>query len=281
MTARPLRSAALNALSTAYRWSGRMPQGLDRPRVQVLMVHDIGESGEAEFTRLIETLAQRHRFISYSDAVDRILTGRIDAPYLSVTFDDGLISTRIAARVLSRFGISACFFLVPPFVGETDARKIEEYCRKGLNISPTGFINWDDVEELLRNGHEIGGHSMTHTVFSSLSESALRDEVGGSYRDLKRRFGAVRHFAWPFGHFSHFSAQAARIVFETGYESCASAQRGCHVTGVEGPPRDLCVRRDLVVVGESTAHLLYFLARNGLRADAAANHWPAEWKVIQ
>lgn len=276
---RTSRAAALTTLSAMYRMQGKIEAGLKRPRVQILMLHDVAQGQEKALVGLIGMLSEQHTFITYSEAVKRVLTGRIDAPYIAITFDDGLRSCNQAARILAERGISATLFLVPPFVGETDRAKVERYCTVNLNIPPEDFISWQDVDELLRQGHEIGGHTMTHSALSALSESALHDEIGGCYRELTRRIGEVRHFAWPFGHFEHFGSTAARIVFETGFESCASAQRGSHVAGVQGSPRNLCLRRDLAVPGENLDHFRYLLARNSLAAGVATNQWPAGWEV--
>ena len=92
--------------------------------------------------------------------------------------------------------------------------------------------------------------------------------------------GVARHFAWPFGYFDAFSGEAARMVFEAGFESCASNERGCHFPG-RGPvsPEELCLRRDHTIAAWPRRHVSYFMARNAQRADVSMGSWPDGWRA--
>lgn len=272
-----LRHIALSTLSTSHRITGGMASALSRDRVQFLYMHHVFEDEEDSFRSLLQALSLEHRFVSYSEAVDRVLSGDIDGPYLAVSFDDGLKNCLSAARIMGEFGITACFFVCPPMVGETDYQKIKEFCFQELGMPPTEFLSWDDVETLLREGHEIGSHTMTHPDLARLSVQQVQDEVGESFEVLTDRIGEVKHFSWPYGRFFHFSPAAARTVFDTGFRSCASAERGCHVTNSEKQETDLCIRRDNVVAGWPINHSLYFMARNSQRASVRCDQWPPGW----
>ncbi len=271
-----IRDAALPFASALERMGGRRAEALARPRVQFLILHHVFPDEETDFRRLLSVLAEGHRFISYSEAVRRIWEGVIDAPYLVITFDDGFKSCLTAARIMGEFGARGCFFISPTITGETDERRIAEFCRDRLFTPPVEFLSWDDVEALLATGHEIGSHTLTHPNMVSLNTAELEDEIGGSFRMLEERIGEVRHFSWPLGRWSHFSAEAARIVFESGYQTCASAERGCHVA--QTPPRDLCIRRTHVVSGWPVDHMLFFLSVFSRRADQESGRWPPAWR---
>jgi len=248
---------------------------LARPRVQFLMAHTLPSDEERGFRRQIEQLlACGQRFVSYSEAVDRVLTGRIDAPYVAFSFDDGFESCRWAGVTLREYGTPACFFVCPSIIGETDAARSARFVRERLNeTDPQSFLSWRDVEVLLVQGHEIGGHSLTHADLAAVSGAALEDEIGGCRDVLQSRVGDVRHFAWPFGHFSRISRDAVRVAFAAGFASCASAERGCHVVPPEHP-HGLCIRRDQIMPTWPWRHVAFFLARNSREADATTNALP-------
>ena len=85
------------------------------------MAHTLPADEERGFRRQIELLLARgQRLVSYSEAVDRVLTGRIDAPYIAFSFDDGFESCRWAGVILREYGTPACFFVCPSIIGETD-----------------------------------------------------------------------------------------------------------------------------------------------------------------
>ena len=72
--------------------TGQMAQALQKNRIQFLYLHHVLEDEEDDFRELLAVLSQQHRFISYSEAVERIWTGEIDAPYITFSFDDGMQS---------------------------------------------------------------------------------------------------------------------------------------------------------------------------------------------
>jgi peptidoglycan/xylan/chitin deacetylase (PgdA/CDA1 family) len=273
-----LRSAALTALASWYKATGGL-EALQRPRVQFLYLHDVADREDGALRSLLGRLSELYSFISYSDAVERVLTDNIDRPYASFSLDDGFKSCVRTARTLREFGASACFFLCPPMIGENDPAVVQSFCVNTLHVPPAEFMDWDDVHTLLEEGHEIGSHTLTHADLGRSSTQQLHDEIEGSRDMLNRSIGSVKHFAWPYGHFSHFSADAARIVFDAGFESCASATRGCHVAAPDNRRR-LCIRRDNTVAKWPLGHMLYFMARNSATATASSGSWPTEWQTV-
>lgn len=272
-----VRHAAISALGQIERWTGRQERALGRNRVQIVYLHHLYDDELANFHDLLRRLSRHFAFIPYSQAIERIVAGKFPEPSLTFTFDDGTRSGLAAAEILSEVGASACFFLCPSIVGETDPEKLDAFCRGRLFTPPVPFMAWRDVEALLKAGHEIGGHTQTHANLGALSGAALDEEIGGSFQALAARVGPVRHFAWPFGQWRDFSAEARDAVFRAGYESCASGMRGCHVAAATGGAKGLCVRRDHVVAGWPTEHVLYFMARASASATEETNRWPAEY----
>ena len=273
---RLVRYAALSSLAGLYRLSGRMAS-LDRNRIQFLYLHHIFQDEEAGFRRLLGYLSQRHTLISYSDAVEKLWRGEIDRPYICISFDDGLRNCMRAAQIMNEFGVSGCFFICPSLVGETDPKTLKEFCVRRLTLPPTELLTWDDVDQLLAAGHEIGSHTMSHHVLSRISAQQVEDEVADSYAFLARRLGGVKHFAWPEGLFSRITAEAVRTVFRAGFQSCASAERGCHVVKPEPELSKLCIRRDYVAANWPLSHVNYFMTANSEAASVKSNHWPDGW----
>lgn len=270
------RHAALTALAVSYKLTGRM-SSLKRNRVQFVYLHHIFEEEVTGFRRLLRFLSRSHSFISYSEAVERVRRGEIDRPYVCVSFDDGLKNCLRAARVMDEFGVSGCFFICPSIIGETDRQKLKEFCVRKLALPATDMLTWNDVETLIKTGHEIGSHTMSHPVLSRIPQDRAQHEIGQSYEILTRRVGAVKHFAWPEGRFFHFNPAAARSVFAAGFQSCASAERGCHVTRPEPNPTGLCIRRDYIAAKWPLSHAAYFLASNSRTASEKSNLWPEGW----
>lgn len=62
-------------------------------------------------------------------------------------------------------------------------------------------LSWEDVKELARHPYmHIGGHSMNHLAFNTLTEDQIKTEVLDSKKQLESHIQEpVNHFAYPFG----------------------------------------------------------------------------------
>lgn len=250
-------------------------QLLKKPRVQFLYIHHLFADEEQHFHDLLRILSRDHQFISYGEAVNRVLSGNIDKPYITFSSDDGLHNNLRAAEILNEYGAKACFFVNPGIVGETDFERINKFCTDTLRFPPVAFLNWDEVNRLQAWGHEIGSHTMMHINIAATGEQQIRDDMKQTFRILTERCGGVQHFAFPFGRFFHFSNVGRKAVFEAGFTTCATAERGCHIAQSLPIVRDqLCIRRDHTVLGWNINHILYFLVNNAKNANTANNIYP-------
>lgn len=124
-----------------------------------------------------------------------------------ITFDDGHDEhASIAAPILSRFNLTATFFIHTGFIGQVNS------------------MTWDDVRELARRGFEIGSHTRTHPHLTALSDRQLVEELEGSKEDIKRELGIEPEVvAYPFG---DCDARVVAAAEEAGYEIAAGVKPG-------------------------------------------------------
>ena len=110
-----MRTIALNGLSVVDRIKG-IQNDLNRKRVQFLYFHHVFKDEEKKLDTLLKQLALNHSFISYSDAIDKILNGAIDKPYITFSSDDGFKNNLRAAEILDDNGAKGCFFISPGII---------------------------------------------------------------------------------------------------------------------------------------------------------------------
>ena len=270
-----IRHITLTACATGYKIGSRIPKLLNRNRVQFIYLHHLFNDEENDFRRLLDVLQEHHTFISYSNAVRRVLEGGIDRPYICFSFDDGLKNNLRAAEILAHYDAHACFFVYPSMIGERDFEKIRDFNKRAISFPPVEYLSWDDVHHLQNSGHEIGGHSLSHVNMARASKDELTEETVTSKDILSSYCGPIEHFAWPYGRFHHFSPEARRAVYDAGYRIIASAERGCHPPSPQPPKNEeLCIRRDHLIAGWPSAHMQYFLARNATYCSSQMNSWP-------
>lgn len=268
-----LRNAVIEPISYFYNKVNDTDHLFRTARVQFLYIHHVFKDEEQALTKLLQQLSRYHQFISHSEAVNKILSGEIDKPYIAISSDDGLKNNIIAASILDKFGIKGCFFICPEIIDEKREEVVAKFSKQRLHFPPVEFMTWGDVEKLLKDGHEIGGHTMNHVNLAALNETEMKDEIEICYNSIVQKCGKVKHFAYPYGRFHHFSNEARKIVFDAGFESCASAERGCHIgdSGKKISREDLLIRRDHVVLGWSLEQIQFFMLRNIKSADFSQN----------
>ena len=126
--------------------------------MRTLMYHDISSSAQREEVGFPGPLAGRYKlapdaFEAHLDALAAtgLRVGTVDAggslPQLLLSFDDGGGSAPLAAEALERRGWRGQFFVTTGRLGTP------------------GFLSAEDLRELARRGHAIGGHSHTHPTY--------------------------------------------------------------------------------------------------------------------
>lgn len=272
------RARALDTMSVAWRMSGCEARAVSLPRIHFPYLHAVAPAEEERFRKFLRWLARSHSFVSYSEAVRRVQSGEVDEPCVAISFDDGFASNVRAAKILEEFGAVGCFFVVTDFIGtrtRAEARKLFGY----TNGVDEGAMTWAELETLKVRGHEVGNHTRSHRVMSSLTQDQLRDEVWTGAETLRSRMGECRHFAWPYGRLEHFTAGAAQMVFDAGHESCASAVRGAHPPSRPVAPHEVCLSRDHIMMEWPLRHSRFWIAASATGRGRADSSWPAGWKV--
>jgi hypothetical protein len=268
-----IRARALDSVAIAQRFTG-MRRHLERGRVHILCLHTIYSDEIEPFRQMLAALSQRFTFTTFSDAIQRIENGDLDQPYLAFTFDDGMRNNLRAAEILEDFGVRGMFYVCPSIVGERDPAKVTAFCRERLQGPVVEFLDWTDLEQLFRRGHEIGSHTSSHLRLNELHQDIVYEELTNSRRRLIDAFGHCSHFAWPYGLMSDVPDNIGKLSLAAGYNTCASAVRGCHVIQASTLPDQFCVRRENVQATWPIQHILSLLCRSSACADSNDNYWP-------
>lgn len=145
---------------------------------------------------------------------------------VSLTFDDGLrCQFERALPILDRYGFPATFFLV----ANTDPIHTD-----GGQHPDWRKINWSeqDIEFLkgmVRRGHEIGAHSMTHR-HPDLDNDPKFEAEGSKQWIEKRLAGQTSSYCYPFYHVTQPIKDA---VIEAGYKQARGGHNGTFYSSCE------------------------------------------------
>lgn len=164
----------------------------------------------AEFSRQMNKLYDNgFRTISLREflAYMRDEPVRLPDKPLAITFDDGYGDNyRNALPVLRQVGFSASIFMV------------------GINFDRKNRLSTTNIQAMLADGWEIGGHSMTHADLTAITGKKLTFEVADSRKKIAQMANAsVDFFAYPGGKYSLATLEA---VQNAGYEGAFTILAG-------------------------------------------------------
>jgi len=183
-----------------------------------LMYHSISDKknsslcvGPANFARQMEFLHKRgYSVISLDALVREIKKGRTYLPgTVVITFDDGFEDNFISAfPVLARHKMPAIIFLITDYLDEQK-----------------GYLKWDQVLLMRKNGIEFGGHTRSNFYLPSITDGAvLLEEVAGCKRDIEEHTGgSAEYFCYPLG---GFDEKVKDAVKRAGYRGACTTNRG-------------------------------------------------------
>jgi peptidoglycan/xylan/chitin deacetylase (PgdA/CDA1 family) len=98
------------------------------------------------------------------------------------------------------------------------------------------WMDWGMVRELERLGMEVGAHSVTHPVLSTLSAARQREEIAGSVRRMREELDCpVDLFSYPVGARTSFDETSRAELAELGIRRAFSFYGGFNAPNHEDP----------------------------------------------
>jgi peptidoglycan/xylan/chitin deacetylase (PgdA/CDA1 family) len=208
--------------------------------VRAVNYHGTPESSRDNLRRQIQFFC-KHFAVINQEQLSRFIRGDLELgkPGLLLTFDDGLRSHyRVAAEILDDFGVKGVFFPVVKFVELSggDCKRIREFYSNQicwgnihLSVDREDFhpMNWDELGDLVKRGHAVGCHSLSHIQLTEdKNESLVRQEVVEAKRIMEDRLGTeILSFCWPGGSSGSYSRVSYDLVcrnYRFGFTSLSS-----------------------------------------------------------
>lgn len=163
--------------------------------------------------------------ISFSEAMSRWQNGEPFAEKTVVlTIDDGYLSFyQNGFPLLKKYDMPATMFVQTATVGGQD------------------FMNWEQLNEIHRNGIEVLNHSHSHDQFVNLPPDQIskvfRNDLLESTKLFERHMNfRPRYYSYPYG---EFTPEMADVLKKNGYRASAAQKSGvlCETTNPYEVPR--------------------------------------------
>jgi peptidoglycan/xylan/chitin deacetylase (PgdA/CDA1 family) len=183
-----------------------------------------------DFDRFCAFFRKHFDVITLTEFVSRLESGKSVAGTLAITLDDGYRGNFYnAAPILKKYGLPATFFVVTRYLGTS----IIPWWDKDLPVQP-GWMTWDEVRTLRKEGFEIGAHTRNHANLGEVNGAEAELEIRGSKEDLTRELGEdFSLFAYPYGQQNNLVEPNRDLVRAAGFRCCASCFGGLTVNGTD------------------------------------------------
>lgn len=167
----------------------------------------------SDFKNQIEFLKNKnYESITQNDLLNS-LTNKTKLPKKSImiTFDDSYESLLTLAKpILENAGFKATVFVVSKSIG------MYNFWDNPDEKSKVPCLDKNSLLSLVKDGWEIGSHSLTHAHLAKITEDKAIKEIYGSKFDLEQSLKiGILSFAYPFG---EFNAKIKELVIKAGYK---------------------------------------------------------------
>jgi len=171
----------------------------------------------------------------FSDTVIEFVR-RVPGPVLDLSAAD--MGTHAVATVEDRLTAVTALqvqlkYLAP---AERDAQVARMLAAVPVSGLPEDLMLSDaQLRELAQAGHEIGGHTVDHTVLTTLTPEGAREQVARGRDQLAALLGRpIRSFAYPNGRpVRDYDAGHAAMLRELGFEAAVSTSPGVALPGAD------------------------------------------------
>ena len=116
--------------------------------------------------------------------------GKDVVPKVVLTFDDGFEEHyRLVAPILEKYGFRGVFNLITAQIGKGAV---------DTKLGRRSYMDWDQIRDLYKRGHEIASHTLTHPSLRELAEKGrtelLKRELEESRDAIKREIGVAPQY---------------------------------------------------------------------------------------
>lgn len=146
-----------------------------------------------------------------------------------ISFDDGAKNIiDYALPVMKKYNFKATVFLNTAHIGKVlyHCRKKRKFYQKPEDalmdgcskdeLLTFGYLSWQDIKSLVKEGMGFGSHGHSHTVLIELPPKKLREELEIPRSVMERETGLpLKYFSYPWGTFNH---RVKRYVRAAGYK---------------------------------------------------------------
>ena len=197
----------------------------DLPDRVAVYFHALDDGERKALSACVAALrGEGYAFVGMDAYVDPGRVGRL----ANISFDDNYRCWHDALPLFDRLGLRATFYVnTLPFRDTCNPAEIERYYDRLEYRGSRIPLSSAELQEIARAGHEIGCHSHSHAILSTVPEHRWDGEIKSSKELLEDVIAMpVRHFSWPYGMQRHITRPLQDYCLAQGFVSLAAGTPG-------------------------------------------------------
>jgi len=238
--------------------------------VPILMYHKVDSVAYSKywvsdelFTRQMSALkAYGYQTVTLTDFLNfHAGKARLPEHPIIITFDDGYQDFYThAVPILKSMGLIATIFLPTGKIGTSEKDRQNNAWDSREAAYPTNHLIWDEVRACVKDGFQVGSHTVTHSDLSSIPDSQVKQELVRSRADIEDKLGLqVELFSYPGGSGADNQTIHADLQ-EAGYRAAVTTSRGIANTAtsaIYSLPRLMITELNSVVLDPNKPNLFF------------------------
>ncbi|MEY4504081.1 MAG: hypothetical protein RL154_374, partial [Pseudomonadota bacterium] len=186
----------------------------------ILLYHRVGETKASGISMNVTTAKLRqdlqylkdngYKVIPLSEMVAKVKSGQpIDDKFITITADDAYKSFYTnGVPILKEFGYPYALMVYV----------------EGVNSKWPDYMNWTEVNDIVKSGNEIGLHSFAHKNMAELPLDKARADTLQGGEIFKEKTGQVaKYYAYPFG---AYNLTVQNDIAKTGVSAILTTDSG-------------------------------------------------------
>jgi len=186
---------------------------------RILCYHHIGNETKSYMSVSCSNFKLQMKFLAdqgfQTVSLSDLVSGTAKQGSIVLTFDDGYVDNyENAYPIMKDFGFRGAIFCIAKKIGKP------------------GYLNTEQMKEMVQSGFEFGSHTSTHPELPLLTHEEKKREILGSKNQLEQEIGVdINFFCYPKG---LYDQEVLTLVEEARYQGACSNAPGTNTTTGNG-----------------------------------------------
>ncbi|MCM8786157.1 MAG: polysaccharide deacetylase family protein [Candidatus Omnitrophica bacterium] len=127
---------------------------------------------------------------------------------LLITFDDGFYDNFLFGLPLfKKLKIKPIIFIIVNYIST------DKIWNRYKDYEKDRFLKWEEIREIIKEGVEIGSHTLSHPHLTEIDEEKAKEEIYSSKKIIEDKIGGeVKFFCYPYGEFNEKIIEFVKIA---------------------------------------------------------------------